>query len=355
MKIRLVKLGISVGFFVMLGSFISGNELLEVFQGIDWFFFMCSVLLGFIMLMVSCAKWKIMLREPGKNIGYWELLRIYFIGYFFSNLLPSTIGGDVVRSYYAGNLIKNQAYAAVTIVVERFTGLLFLLFLVVAAPLFHPSSYLKISVALPACCALLLLLFLLLLWKAGEPVALVERLFSWSEGIVAKTAESTGLAIFRGLHTVIQRLAGFILVKIHRFSGEMTRAINMLINNRKLCVELALLTIVFYLLTWLNVYIAFRSFGIKADFFSICALVPTIMFVGQVPVTLLGNLGFFESVFIFYFAQIQIPAAETLAMGLLLRFKVLLLGLIGCIIYLVNREKKPLSLDRPDTQGKQSG
>lgn len=355
MKTLLVKSGVTLGFFFVLSSFISGSDLLEIFQGIDWFYFLCSVLLGFVMLMVSCAKWKIMFREPGKSIGYWELLRIYFIGYFFSNLLPSTVGGDVVRSYYAGNLIKNQAYAAVSIIVERFTGLLFLLFLVIAAPLFHPSSYLELWVFLPACCALLLLLLLFLLWKTSEPVALVERMFSCLVRGAAKAAAVTGLSIFRSIHRIILRSADFTLLKVQRFTGEMTSAVNMLLGNRRFFIELTLLTVLFYCLTWLNVYIAFRAFAIKPDFLGICALVPTIMFIGQVPVTLLGNLGFFEAVFVFYFAQIQIPAAETLAMGLLLRFKILLLGLIGCIIYLVGKEKKMLPLGSPDTEEKPSG
>lgn len=93
-------------------------------------------------------------------------------------------------------------------------------------------------------------------------------------------------------------------------------------------------TILFYLLTWVNVYIAFRAFGVMPDFLGVCALVPTVLFVAQIPVTLLGNLGFFESIFVVYFLFLGIPGAETLAMGLLLRLKMLTIGGIGYLVYL---------------------
>lgn len=50
--------------------------------------------------------------------------------------------------------------------------------------------------------------------------------------------------------------------------------------------------------------------------------------------TLLGNLGFFESVFVVYFLLIGVSGAETLAMGLLLRMKLLIIGGIGYLVYL---------------------
>ena len=86
---------------------------------------------------------------------------------------------------------------------------------------------------------------------------------------------------------------------------------------------------------WINVYVSFLAFGVHPDFFGVCALVPVIMFVGQLPVTLLGNLGYFESVFVFYFLLITVTPAESLAMGLLLRLKMMSLGVVGYLVYLL--------------------
>jgi len=68
--------------------------------------------------------------------------------------------------------------------------------------------------------------------------------------------------------------------------------------------------------------------------------VPTIMFTAHLPVGLLGNLGFFESVFVFYFLLIGVNGAQTLAMGLLLRLKMLTIGAIGFVVYLMYRHHR---------------
>jgi hypothetical protein len=68
--------------------------------------------------------------------------------------------------------------------------------------------------------------------------------------------------------------------------------------------------------------------------------------VAQVPVTLLGNLGYFESVFVFYFLLIGVDGAETLAMSLFLRIKMLSLGGMGFIVYLLYRQKHRLQLEK---------
>jgi hypothetical protein len=68
------------------------------------------------------------------------------------------------------------------------------------------------------------------------------------------------------------------------------------------------------------------------------------MFVAHIPVTLLGNLGYFESVFVFYFLMVGVGGAESLAMSLLLRIKMLVMGVIGFFTYLVYKQKNKLEL-----------
>jgi uncharacterized membrane protein YbhN (UPF0104 family) len=78
------------------------------------------------------------------------------------------------------------------------------------------------------------------------------------------------------------------------------------------------------------------------------------MVVGMIPVTLLGNLGFTESVFVTYFTLIGINPAATLAMALLLRFKYLLVGGIGFVAYITYRHK-PTSMAALEKTEKQRG
>lgn len=331
----LVKAGISAAFFWVLFSYVRGNELAAMLDRIDWLYFTLSFLLVPVMLSVSCLKWKLLLdvREP--KIPFLTLIRIYLIGYFFSNLLPSNVGGDVVRSYYTGRLINSQSYSAVCVFVERVSGVLFLILLVILAPFFRPHLYRSPYVFVPALAAAALLFIIGWVWTVREPLRLPQSMMNMLFAGLRKVAErSGGRVLLRTVHSC----EGFVLAlfrKLTEFHEELVGSIAVIRNDGVLLAKLIVITVFFYVLTWVNVYISFLAFGVHPDFLAVCALVPVIMFVAHLPVTLLGNLGYFESVFVFYFLLIGIPPAETLAMGLLLRLKMMCLGGVGYLVYLL--------------------
>lgn len=331
----IVKAAVSAAFFFILITFIQGNELISVFAGVDWFFFTLSFILAIVMLLISCLKWKYLLDATGHRLNYLLLLRTYFIGYFFSNLLPSTVGGDLIRSYSIGRLIDNQASAATSVFLERFTGMIFLLLLVLIAPLLQPELYKSPFIYVPAFGAALLLLLVVWMLKVKEPLALPEKILALVLTSFNQWALKVKIKPLQRLATWLKRIYAGMLKRLRKFNTELQTSIVEIQNNKWLFLRLFILTALFYLLTWINVYISFLAFGVTPGFISISSLVPTIMFVSQIPLTFLGNLGFVESVFVFYFMYLKIPAAASLAMGLLLRVKMLWLGLIGFFIYLL--------------------
>lgn len=342
------KLVISLVFFSVLLSFVRGNELFAVFHNISWPWFAISFAITVAQLAASCAKWKIILDLKGKPLSYWELFKIYLIHYFFSNILPSTFGGDVVRSYYAGKLIENQAYAAVSIFVERFSGVFFLFLLAAFAPFLRPELLTNPYLFLPACAGLLGATIIAWLCLAKNPFALPNRL---AEGFFTLLRRLSARNCFKFLAKPVGYTEGLfykILTRLKKLKGEMQIATDAVKSNKQFVRRLIAWTLLFNLLMWLNIYATFRAFHIEVDFLAICALVPAIMLVAQVPVTVLGNLGYYESVFVFYFLLIGVDGAATLAMGLFLRLKSLSLGGMGFIVYLVYRQKHRLQLENPE-------
>jgi len=333
-KIIFVKAAVSAAFFFILFSFVQRNELVSVFSGVNWFFFISSFLLAIVMLMVSCMKWKVLLDASGQRLNYFTLMRIYLIGYFFSNLLPSTVGGDVIRSYYVGRLIDNQASAATSVFLERFTGMLFLLVLVIVAPLMQPELYRNPFVYIPVIGATFLLLLVCWIWKVKESLLLLDMIMQRVFVTLNRWSLWSRIKWIQQLLFWTEKIYIEVLKRLRKFKTELQASLAAIRNDRWTILFLVILTVVFYLLTWVNVYICFLAFGVHPGFISTSSLVPTIMFVGQLPLTLLGNMGYIESVFVFYFLQIQIPVAASLAMGLLLRVKMLWLGIIGYLVYL---------------------
>jgi hypothetical protein len=333
-KILLIKATASIVFFMVLVSFVQGRELLAVFSHINLFYFTLSFMMVPVMLFTSCLKWKILLDAGGHRVSFFRLISIYLVGYFFSNLLPSTVGGDVVRSFYAGKEIKNQPYSAVTVFIERFSGILFLLILVILAPLFKPSLYGKSYFFIPALCSFFLLAIVTWLWRVKAPLLLLKSImsivFSKFKGLNRRVQS----VFLRKILAFLEHFFHTLFLRLEKFSCELGKALQVIQQDRILLCKIVILTLFFYFLTWVNVYFAFLAFGKEIDFLAMIALVPTIMFVAHLPVTVLGNLGFFESVFVFYFLLIGVPGAETLAMGLLLRLKMLSLGGVGFVVYL---------------------
>ncbi len=341
------KLVISLAFFSVLLSFVQGNELLAVFRKVSWPWFALSSALTLMQLHASCAKWKIILDLKGQPLPYRELLKIYCIHYFFSNILPSTFGGDVVRSYYVGRLINNQSYSAVSIFVERLSGIFFLFLLVAVAPFLRIDLLSNPYLFVPACAGLTGAALIVWLCLAKNPFALPNKL---AEGFFALLTRLVAKGSFAKLAKPIvytESLYYNTLERLKKLKEELRIATDAVKNNRLFVRRLIYLTLLFNLLMWINIYSTFRAFHVEVPFLAICALVPAIMLVAQVPVTVLGNLGYYESVFVFYFLMIGVDGAETLAMSLFLRLKSLSLGGIGFIVYLAYRQKHRLP---PETE-----
>ena len=338
-KKLILKAVISLVFFSILLSFVQGNELASMLSRIDWFYFSLSLALSPVMIVVSCLKWKMILDAGGTPVPFLMLFRIYLIGYFFSNMLPSTVGGDVVRSYYVGKLIKDQSYSAVAIFIERFSGIFFLFFLVILAPLLLPSLYHSPYVLVPIAGSVTLIGITLWVGRVKDPYQFPNKIVAILLKIFEKVLHVVGYRKTDHVLEITQKFYDSIMVRVEKMHEKLKVALNAIQKDKKLLFQLVLITALFYFLTWVNVSLAFLAFGVKHQFYQICALVPTILFVAHFPVTLLGNLGFFESVFVFYMLLISIPASASLAMGLLLRMKMLLIGIVGFFVYMAYKQE----------------
>ncbi len=82
--------------------------------------------------VVSALRWQL-LAAP---LGFWQPLRqftaFYFIGMYFNLVLPTSVGGDVVRAWYLDGGSRRRLLAFLSVFVDRLSGLLVLLALACA-------------------------------------------------------------------------------------------------------------------------------------------------------------------------------------------------------------------------------
>lgn len=97
-----------------------------------------AVLVICVQVLISVFRWRVVMVAIEAVLPFWQALRIYLIGLFFNQVLPSSVGGDAVRIYKgfrAGLALKASVHG---VMLERVTTVLSLLILVTGtAPFFQ--------------------------------------------------------------------------------------------------------------------------------------------------------------------------------------------------------------------------
>ena len=123
---RLIKLLIGLGLLAVLMWLLDWRAVAAAIAGADLFWVVAAFLATVLGVLVSADKWHGLLRDSGIAIGRAVAARLYWIGMFFSNFLPTSVGGDAVRLALTPSNGRAERVAG-TIVIERLTGLLVLL------------------------------------------------------------------------------------------------------------------------------------------------------------------------------------------------------------------------------------
>ncbi len=122
--IRLVQATVSLALILWLLANVSWRETLTVLVQADLLTMVAACALYYAGVALSCWKWAIALRVEAIQSPFARLFRWYLIGAFVNNFLPTDVGGDLGRGFYAGRFTGQTGAVARSIIVERATGLL---------------------------------------------------------------------------------------------------------------------------------------------------------------------------------------------------------------------------------------
>ncbi|MFC1634844.1 lysylphosphatidylglycerol synthase transmembrane domain-containing protein [Planctomycetota bacterium] len=79
-------------------------------------FIFCQVVIGF--------RWWVLLRVQSIYISLWAAVKLYFLGWFYNNFMPSSVGGDLVRAWYVTRHTDKRFEAVLSVFADRAIGLL---------------------------------------------------------------------------------------------------------------------------------------------------------------------------------------------------------------------------------------
>lgn len=110
-----------IAFLVMNGT-IDPTVIGDALQ--NWEYIIAGTMIMVLQLISGVFRWMILLRGQGIFIGFFTLMRISLVGYFFNTFIPGATGGDFYRIYSVarGNDVCTTAVST-TVIIDRFMGL----------------------------------------------------------------------------------------------------------------------------------------------------------------------------------------------------------------------------------------
>jgi glycosyltransferase 2 family protein len=121
----LLKITISTLLIGIILSTTDKQALLSHIKLLNWGYAPIIVLFIILNYVVGAFRWKKLLiykNTHGVTVRY--LTSLYFIGAFFNNFMPTSVGGDVFKVFRLAKKIGNSAHAFSATFMERFTGVI---------------------------------------------------------------------------------------------------------------------------------------------------------------------------------------------------------------------------------------
>ena len=127
------KVLITTLFFVLILNKVDLNSTIELLRKTNATFFVLALAIMTIEVLIANVRWQVILNQLGIIMPYFLALRYLWIGVFFNQALPSSVGGDAVRTYY---LCKHEncsiGVATIGVLLDRVVGMFGLVVLIIA-------------------------------------------------------------------------------------------------------------------------------------------------------------------------------------------------------------------------------
>ena len=305
------KLGVSL---LLLYWVLRKTNLAEIFTAVRSTsipLLMAALSIYFVSYYIRAHRWRVLLKAQGVNASVSFLLKSYMVGIFFSNFLPSTIGGDAVRVYDIWRLGASKSGAVATVVVDRFLGLVGLILFAIGAMLV--SEQLSTH------------LWLLYPWLLLG--AVVMLLGFWMLSMLSKQ-----------MSMLIPKIRVPLAQKLHNKLSNILTAF-LTFKNRKYALAVSLgLSLIVQITVVVHYYLIAKSLDLSVSFESFFLVIPPVTLIMALPVSI-NAIGLRENAFVFFFGAYgyRVSRPEAVAFAWLAYGIVIIQGLVGGIVYALRK------------------
>jgi glycosyltransferase 2 family protein len=261
-----------------------------------------AVLTALIGVFLSAWRWQRVLLLFDARVGLAALFSHYVVGLLVGNVLPSTIGGDVVRVARASNTVGSAKVSFGSVALERLTGF-------VALPLIVFSGF------------------------ALSP-SLIERAHAWIAVLVAVvTLVLLALILFAAGHP---RLAGRFAEHESwaRFIGAVHLGVERLRREPRQILPVLGTSLVFQMSQVTMFGLIFRALDLPVPIAAVIAFAPAVLMLQVLPISFSG-LGLREGALVLFLHSYHVSNAQAGAAGLLWWGCMIVVSMIGAPAFAV--------------------
>src|SRR5262245_47767843 len=269
-------------------------------------FFIGALALTLAGFVLSAWRWQRVLAIFNVHVPLRTLLGYYLAGQFVGNVLPSTIGGDVVRVSRSSKSTGSADVAFASVAIERLTGFIALPLLTILGLLIKPSllevphAWVSVLIAGATIVALLIILIV-----AGSPHL---------AGRFAK-------------HQNWMRFIGAVHVGVDTMRREPGRTTSVLVA-----------AVSYQASVVAAVWCAVHALGISVPDAAVIAFIPAVAMAQVLPISLSG-LGIREGLLVLLLHPLGVPTGKAIGLGLLWYGMTLLVSLLGAPLFAVGHRR----------------
>ncbi len=275
---------------------------------IDWRWGLLALVTYGLVQVISSRRWQMLARPLGFPHRLNEFVSFYFIGMFFNLILPTTVGGDVIRGWYLDGRSGRRWPALLSVFAERVNGL-------------------AVLVAL-ACLG-----------------ATLVELPAWMKWWVWSSASAFLLGLL--VLAILARLEGRSIPALWRHKGDGAPhwpaaiekclvVLRLYISRPRLLARVTLLSVVVQVVNVVVVWMLGHALGVEISFAYWLVVVPLVTLLTLLPVSVNG-MGLREGGLILLLAPLGVSEASAVTLGLLWFVVLTLSSLGGAFFYLFGR------------------
>jgi len=250
-------------------------------------------------VVLSAARWHQVLAAMGvTGVRFGRLLSHYFAGQFVSNVLPTTIGGDVLRVSRLAADTGEPATSFASVIIERLTGWLVL-------PILTAIGFL-----------------------AAPEVRHLGRPTSLAVAIAGGTLAALLAILFVADHP---RLGGRFATRQgwRRFIGSVHLGVNRMRRHPRAAATVVLVGVSYQAVLVLAAAAGAQALGLRGVGFAVLLAVFPAVLIAQVLPIGIGGLGVREGALVIFLAPLGVPESQAVALGIFVFALNLIVSLLG--------------------------